>query len=218
MWVAYVAFVLGVAYLLGAIPTGYWLGRALKGIDIRQHGSKSTGATNVLRTLGKGPALVVLLVDVLKGVAAVLFTRWFYALPVVVEAAPTHLPDWLPWLVTLSALMAILGHSRSIWIGFTGGKSAATGLGVLLAMAWPVGLGILLVFAGVLAVFRIVSLGSIAAAVSASILMWMFQQPLAYQLVALVGGLYVIWRHQANIRRLLDGTEPQLGQTHSEQP
>lgn len=218
MWVAYVAFVLGVAYLLGAIPTGYWLGRALKGIDIRQHGSKSTGATNVLRTLGKGPALVVLLVDVLKGVAAILFTRWFYALPAVLEVAPAHLPDWLPWLVTLSALMAILGHSRSIWIGFTGGKSAATGLGVLLAMAWPVGLGILLVFAGVLAVFRIVSLGSIAAAVSASILMWMFQQPLAYQLVALVGGLYVIWRHQANIRRLLAGTEPQLGQTHSEQP
>jgi acyl phosphate:glycerol-3-phosphate acyltransferase len=215
LWIAYAAIVAIVAYLFGSIPTGYWAGLLLKGIDIREHGSKSTGATNVLRTLGKGPAIVVLLVDVLKGVAAVVFARWFYTLPAIVAAAPDSSPTWVPWMITLAALMAILGHSRSIWIRFTGGKSAATGLGVLLAMSWQVGVGILVVFALMLAVFRIVSLGSIAAAVAAVVLMWAFQQPLAYQLVAIVGGLFVIWRHQANIQRLLAGTEPRLGQQHS---
>jgi acyl phosphate:glycerol-3-phosphate acyltransferase len=215
VWVAHLGLVSLVAYLFGAIPTGYWAGLLLKGIDIREHGSKSTGATNVLRTLGKVPAIFVLLVDVLKGAAAVAFARWFYSLPVALPAAlPSGLTlaDWLPWAITLAALMAVLGHSRSIWIRFTGGKSAATGLGVLLAMCWQVGLGILLVFGLVLAISRVVSLGSMLAAVAAAVLMWAFGQPLAFQLTALLGGLFVIWRHQANIQRLLAGTEPRLGQ------
>jgi acyl phosphate:glycerol-3-phosphate acyltransferase len=214
IWMAHLGLVIVVAYLCGSIPTGYWAGLLLQGIDIREHGSKSTGATNVLRTLGKGPAIAVLLIDVLKGVAAVSFARWLYGLPAVAAALP-NLMIWLPWIITLAALMAILGHSRSIWIRFTGGKSAATGLGVLLAMSWPVGLGILLVFGLVLALFRIVSLGSIAAALAAVGLMWAFQQPLAFQLTALLGGLFVVWRHKANIQRLLAGTEPRLGQKHS---
>lgn len=217
VWVAYAILVLVVAYLFGSIPTGYWAGLLLKGIDIREHGSKSTGATNVLRTLGKVPAIVVLLIDILKGVAAVTFARWFYTLPAIVEALPSgiDLAIWQSWMITFAGLMAILGHSRSVWIRFTGGKSVATGLGVLLAMSWQVGLGTLTVFALVLAVFRIVSLGSISAAIAAIALMWAFRQPLAYQLLAAVGGLYVIWRHQANIQRLLSGTEPRLGQKHS---
>lgn len=212
LWVAYAAFVLVVAYLLGSIPTGYWAGLLLRGIDIREHGSKSTGATNVLRTLGKGPAIVVLLIDVLKGVAAIVFARWFFAYTIAADATAVSA---LPWVVTLAGLMAILGHSRSIWIRFTGGKSVATGLGVLLAMSWQAGLGSLTVFALVLGIFRIVSLSSIAAAVAAIVLMWTLRQPLAYQLLVLVGGLYVIWRHQANIQRLLAGTEPRLGQKHA---
>lgn len=217
IWIAYAALTLVVAYLLGAIPTGYWAGLLLKGIDIREHGSKSTGATNVLRTLGKAPAIAVLLIDILKGVAAVTFARWLYTSPFLAAATPegVNLSTWLPWMITLAALMAVLGHSRSIWIGFTGGKSVATGLGVLLAMVWQVGLGALVVFALVLAVFRIVSLGSIAAAVATIALMGVLHQPLAYQLLAIVAGLFVIWRHQANIQRLFAGTEPRLGQRHS---
>ncbi|GAB4386477.1 MAG: glycerol-3-phosphate 1-O-acyltransferase PlsY [Elainellaceae cyanobacterium] len=218
LWLGYGLLVLFVAYLLGSVPTGYLAGRILKGIDIREHGSKSTGATNVLRTLGKAPAIAVLLVDVLKGCAAIWFARWFYGLPAIVATAPAtiSLQTWTDWAVTLSALMALLGHSRSVWIRFTGGKSAATGLGVLLAMSWQVGLGTAIVFAAVLGIFRIVSLGSISAAIAAACLMWAFHQPLAYLLVAIAGGIYVIWRHQANIQRLLAGTEPKLGQKHQE--
>jgi glycerol-3-phosphate acyltransferase PlsY len=213
-WAANIV-VLAAAYLLGSIPSGYLAGRWLKGIDIREHGSRSTGATNVLRTLGKGPALAVLLVDVLKGVAAVVLARWFSPwfssmLQDAVPAADLHMLE--PWLVCLAGLAALLGHGRSIWLNFTGGKSAATGLGVLLAMSWPVGLGAAAVFGISLAVSRIVSLSSMLAAVTAIALVCLLEQPLAYRLLVLAGGVYVIMRHSANIRRLLSGTEPRLGQ------
>src|SRR5882757_5736997 len=118
---------------VAGLPTGYLAGKLLKGIDIREHGSKSTGATNVLRTLGKWPALVVLLIDVLKGAAAIVFARWFYpwlgTLPSVTPPAAFDLQAWMPWAVCLAGLAALLGHGRSIWLKCTGGKSAATGLG-----------------------------------------------------------------------------------------
>jgi glycerol-3-phosphate acyltransferase PlsY len=135
-WLASVAG-LAIAYLIGSTPTGYLAGKLLGGIDIRQHGSRSTGATNVLRTLGKWPALVVLLVDVLKGVAAIVFARWFYpwlsTLPSVTPPAAldpqTFVTTWVPWAVCLAGLAVLLGHGRSIWLNFTGGKSAATEFG-----------------------------------------------------------------------------------------
>jgi glycerol-3-phosphate acyltransferase PlsY len=211
---------LTVAYLLGATPTGYLAGRLLKGIDIREHGSRSTGATNVLRTLGKWPALVVLLVDLLKGVAAIVLVRWLYAWlstsPLVAPPAGFDPQTWTPWAVCLAGLAAVLGHSRSIWLNFTGGKSAATGLGVLLAMSWPVGLGAAGVFVVVVAVFRTVSLGSMLAALTAVALVCGLEQPLPYRLLVIAGGLYVIVLHRANIRRLLAGTEPRLGQSRPE--
>ena len=189
------------AYLLGSIPTGFVLARAIAGIDIREHGSGNTGATNVFRVVGKGAGIAALTVDLLKGVLAVLLLRWLIAQFNVVA-------DWQAWLLVLAGLLAVIGHSKSVWLGFSGGKSAATGLGVLLALAWPVGLSVAAVFGTVLAISRTVSVGSIAAAVSAAIFMWVTGQPLAFLVVAIAGGLYVILRHKSNISRLLAGTEP----------
>ncbi len=209
--------VLLAAYVLGATPTGYWAGKLLKDIDIRQYGSKSTGATNVLRLLGRGPAIAVLLIDIFKGIAAIALTRYVYSLPsIAAMPLPNGLPlgTWLPWAVMLSGLVAIIAHSKSMWIGFKGGKSAATALGVLFALSWQVGLGVAAVFLLVLALFRIVSLGSIAGAISASLWMLALKQPLPYLLLAIAGGLYVLITHRANIQRLLAGTEPKVGQKH----
>ncbi len=208
---------LAIAYLLGSTPTGYLAGKLLKGIDIREHGSKSTGATNVFRTLGKWPALVVLLVDVLKGVGAIVFARWyfpwFHSLPSVTPPTALDLQTWVPWAVCLAGLAVLLGHGRSIWLSFAGGKSAATGLGVLLAMTWPVGLGAATAFGVLLAVSRIVSLSSMLAALTAIALICGMEQPLPYQLLVIAGATYVIVRHRTNIQRLLAGTEPRLGQS-----
>src|SRR5277367_4190146 len=209
-----------IAYLFGSTPTGYLAGKLLKGIDIREHGSKATGATNVLRTLGKWPALVVLVADVLKGVGAIIVARsfcpWLYT-----ELSPTlptavDLQIWVPWAVCLAGIAVLFGHSRSIWLNFTGGKSAATGLGVLLAMSWPVGLGAATVFGIVLAVARIVSLSSMLAALAAIALICGLEQPLPYRLLVIAGSIYVIVRHRANIQRLLAGTEPRLGRRSPE--
>lgn len=189
------------AYLLGSIPTGFLLAKLLKGIDIREHGSGNTGATNVFRVIGKGAGITALMVDLLKGILAVLLMRWL--------ATRFEIPmEWQSWAYVAAGLLAVIGHSKSVWLGFSGGKSAATGLGVLLAVAWPVGLSVAAVFGVALAISRTVSVGSIAAALSATIFMWATGQPLAYLLVAIAGGLYVVLRHCSNISRLIAGTEP----------
>ena len=203
-----------IAYLLGSIPTGYLAVKLLKGIDIREVGSGSTGATNVLRTLGKGPGAFVLVVDCLKGVMAIAVVYFLFQY---IEnhnlVPPTVNPTlWQPWAVTLAGLASVLGHSKSIFLGFTGGKSVATGLGILLAMNWQVGLATAGVFAVVVAISRIVSLSSIAGAIAVSVVMLLLHQPLPYVLFAVTAGLYVIFRHRSNIQRLLVGTEPKLGQ------
>lgn len=211
---------LAIAYLLGSTPTAYVAGKLLKGIDIREHGSKSVGATNALRVLGKGPGLAVLVIDLLKGVAAILFVRWLAAWtcssPSVTPPAGLDLQAWTPWAVCLAGLAVVLGHSRSIWLGFAGGKSAATGLGVLLAMSWPVGLGAAAAFGLALAISRIVSLGSMLGALTAIALVCGLEQPLAYRLLVIAGGVYVIVRHRANVQRLLAGTEPRIGRSSPE--
>lgn len=214
LWVSVSLGLILVGYLLGSMPTGYLAGRFIKGIDIRQYGSGGTGATNVLRTLGKKTAIWVLLVDVLKGAIAVFLARWVCAVAASNFATNINF-DWsvaAPWIITLAGLAAVLGHSCSVWINFTGGKSVATGLGVIFTMAWTVGLAALLVFAIALGLWRIVSLSSILAAIATMTAMFLTHQPLPYQLLAIVGGGYVIWRHRTNIRRLFTGQEPKIGQ------
>jgi acyl phosphate:glycerol-3-phosphate acyltransferase len=206
------------AYLLGSLPTGYILGKLLKGIDIREHGSGSTGATNVLRTLGKGPGAAVLAIDLLKGAAAIALVRFFYQTDSFIALAPDNFNpiEWFPWAVVLGGLAVVLGHSKSIWLNFSGGKSVATGLGLLLALNWQIGLMTFGVFGLVFAPSRIVSLSSISAAIAVPLLMVVLKQPIAYILLGLVGGGYVVLRHRSNIQRLLAGTEPRVGQQPSE--
>jgi glycerol-3-phosphate acyltransferase PlsY len=214
LWLSLCGVVILLAYLFGSFPTGYLAGKLLKGIDIREVGSGSTGATNVLRTLGKIPGAFVLLIDALKGGLAINLGYALFSIATTQNLIPpiVNIEIWQPYLVTLAGLAALLGHSKSIFLGFTGGKSVASGVGILLAISWQVGLSTLGVFAVVIAISRIVSLSSIAGAVAVSILMVIFDQPLAYILLGFAGGLYVIIRHRTNIERLIAGTEPKIGQ------
>ena len=190
-------FSLILGYLLGSIPSGWLAGRWLKGIDLRALGSGSTGATNVLRQVGKGPALVVFFIDVGKGAAAVLIAR------------ALGLGDWIQ---VLAGLTALAGHIWPVWLGFKGGKAVATGLGLFLGLAWPVGLASFGVFMAVFSLSRLVSLASVLAAISLPLLMAAGSGSTANLVVALVAMLLVLWRHRSNIQRLLNGTEPKLGQ------
>ncbi len=213
-WLTLCGAIVIVAYLLGSFPTGYIAVKQLKGIDIRSVGSGSTGATNVLRTLGKVPGAIVLLIDAFKGVLAIAlaYSLFNYA-PLQNFIPPTVDANiWQPWIITIVGLAAILGHSKSIFLGFTGGKSVAISLGILLAMNWQIGLATAGVFAVVVAISRIVSLSSIVGALAVSIFMTLLHQPLPYILFGVAGGLYVILRHRSNIERLLAGTEPKIGQ------
>ena len=188
-------------YLLGSIPSGYLAGRWCKGIDLRELGSGSTGATNVLRQVGKGPALVVFVIDVAKGAISVLLAGSL------TEGAP--LSDWLQ---VLAGLAALAGHIWPVWLGFKGGKAVATGLGLFLGLAWPVGLACFGIFLTTLSLFRIVSLSSVVAAISLPLLMAAGTEGTAKLVVALVAMALVVWRHRSNLQRIKAGTEPRLGQ------
>ncbi len=200
--------VLLAGYLLGSLPAGWLAGRWLAGVDIRQEGSGSTGATNVLRVVGKGPALAVFLIDVLKGTAAVLLAR--------AALAPGAFGGSTDWWVVAAGLAALAGHIWPVWLGWRGGKAVATGLGMLLGLTWPVGLACFGIFLTVLSVSRIVSLSSVVAALSLPLLMlgWFGDGGLrpAYLSLAVLTTVLVVWRHRANLARLVAGQEPRLGE------
>ena len=197
--------VIPIAYLLGSIPSGYLAGRWLAGIDIREHGSGSTGATNVLRQVGKTPALIVFLVDVFKGSAAVLVAKQLLG------------GDAHGWLVA-AGLLALAGHVWPIWLKGKGGKAVATGLGMLLGLLPAVGLASLGIFLLVLSFSRIVSLSSVVAALALPALIWIagYSQTTAYMGLGVLAALLVVWRHRGNIKRLLAGTEPKIGKRSSQ--
>lgn len=206
-------------YLLGSIPTGYWVGKLIKGIDIREHGSKSTGATNVLRCVGKGPAAFVFFFDIFKAYApvwvAATYTREISQLG---PAMPEQLMG-LHVLPTAVAVMELIGHSKSIFLGFTGGgKSAAVALGSVFAMNPLAALLSFITWLSILGLSRYVSLASILATASSAVWVYLvnmyFHEPTqwAYVLYCSLGGSYVIYRHKANISRLLAGTESKIGQ------
>ncbi|NJK37226.1 MAG: glycerol-3-phosphate 1-O-acyltransferase PlsY [Oscillatoriales cyanobacterium RM2_1_1] len=208
------ALLLG-AYLLGALAPGYWIARGFYGIDLREQGSGSTGATNVLRSCGKVPAVLVLMIDLFKGTASVLLIYRVYALPwtqTLAASASIHPEIWANWIATLAGLTALIGHTKSIWIGFKGGKAVATGLGVLFGLNWILALATLGIFLLMLGISRIVSLSSLVAALGIVGLMVLGGQPLPYQVFAIAAAIYIFWRHQANIERLLKGAEPKIGQ------
>ncbi|WP_411837719.1 glycerol-3-phosphate 1-O-acyltransferase PlsY [Paracoccus sp. ME4] len=182
-------------YLLGSVPFGLVITRALGLGDLRQIGSGNIGATNVLRTGNKGAALATLLLDSGKGAIAVLLARHFGG-----EAA-----------AILAGGAAFLGHCFPVWLGFRGGKGVATFLGTLIALAWPVGLAACGLWALTAAVTRISSLSALVAAVlSPAVALWGLGRGDIAAVAAFMAVLILI-RHHANIRRLLDGSEPRIG-------
>ena len=196
-----------IGYLLGAVPFGLLLGRLTRGIDIREYGSHRTGATNALRTLGARTAALVFVLDVAKGVAAVLLAR------VILTAGPAGSPEWV---AAAAGFAAVVGHIWSVFIRFTGGRGVATSAGALGAMA-P--LGLLIVAPIVFVVIwqsRYVSLGSVVGSllspVVVGVLALLGAGSWAAVGYALAAGLLVTWAHADNIRRLRAGTERKLGQ------
>jgi glycerol-3-phosphate acyltransferase PlsY len=181
-------------FLLGSVPFGVLVTRAMGLGDVRAIGSGNIGATNVLRTGSKGAAAATLLLDGGKGALAVLLARALAA----EDAAQ------------VAGLAALLGHCYPPWLGFRGGKAVATALGLLLALAWPVGLLACATWAGVAALFRVSSLAALAATGLAPLWALLVGEGDAILLCLLVA-LLVHWRHRSNIARLRAGTEPRIG-------
>ncbi len=192
-------FILILCYLLGSLPTGFLFGKYLKNIDLRKIGSGSTGATNVLRNIGKWPALFVFIIDVLKGFIAVKITHIFISDSI---------------YEILAGTLAVAGHIWPIWLKGKGGKAVATGLGIFIALSWQVGLASFGIFLLVLSFSRIVSLSSISASFLLPIFMLRivgkFDHP--YFLFSILVAVIVIGKHKTNIARLIRGIEPKINE------
>jgi glycerol-3-phosphate acyltransferase PlsY len=189
---------IGLAYLVGAIPSSYLVGKYVAGIDLREHGSKNLGATNVYRVLGLKYALPVAVGDIAKGV-----------IPVVLLAPLAGSQAWLPLTMGIAA---VVGHVFSIFVGFRGGKGVATAAGVVLALE-PVALGITTIaWLLVLASTRFMSLASMSGAITFPIVVWAVHPERRYAVAAGVGlAAFIVFNHRTNIRRLIAGTENRIG-------
>lgn len=188
------------AYLLGSIPTGLWVGKAFYNKDIREHGSKNLGATNSFRVLGKTPGLVVTIVDVLKGTAAVLLPL----LPFFAEFSLDPL---------VLGIAALIGHMLPIFAGFRGGKAVATSAGVLLGYAWPLFVLLFFVFFISLKLFKMVSLTSMISATVAfiyGIVNFFITDNIGLLILTFVLWVFIVYKHRTNLERIKNGTEPKV--------
>ncbi len=211
MLLAY-ALIASAAYLLGSIPTGFLLVRFARHQDIRALGSGNIGATNVLRSGGKGLGAVTFLLDVLKGCAAVWLGSVLGSAFVAASSIAPRPP--LRDFQALAALCCVLGHMFPVWLRFRGGKGVATGFGVFLVAAPWAALASIGLFLLVLALSRYVSLGSILAAASFPVFAWFLvsgERPLFFVAVQAAVALLIIFKHHQNILRLCAGTESRFG-------
>lgn len=184
------------AYLIGSIPTGYLIVKAKTGQDIRTVGSGSTGATNVKRVLGKNYFFLVMLLDALKGALPVLLAENFISAGSSLGLAPV-----------LAAIAVIIGHSKSIFLGFQGGKSVASGVGTILALNLMTGIVIALVWGFITYTTKYVSVGSIIALIISPFVMYFLSAPVAYVFYCALGAIYIVYLHRENIKRLMQGNE-----------
>jgi len=195
-----------IGYLWGSIPSGYWMGKLLRGkdFDIREYGSKKTGATNVRRTLGNGPAIVVIIVDLSKGIGPALLARY------------VPLFNGAGWGIAVAGMTALLGHCYPIFIGFRGGRGVLTGAGATLVISPLIFLIAAITAIGTIAIWRYVSLGSIVGAFTIIICGIIFRAlgwvSIPEMLFLIIGPAFVVLLHYDNIGRLLAGKERKLGQ------
>jgi acyl phosphate:glycerol-3-phosphate acyltransferase len=202
MEIEWVLFVL-LAYLLGSIPTAVWVGKVVYNLDVREHGSKNAGATNTFRVLGKKPGIIVLVVDILKGVFAVLIPSFFY----VAEPFETRVN-----LELICAISAVIGHVFPLFAGFRGGKGVATSLGVIIGVHPPAAVMCICIFLVVFIVSKYVSLGAITAAVAFPLLVNLLfgNEQIWLMLFSVALSLAVVLTHHKNIKRLLAGNENKM--------
>ena len=179
-------------YFIGAIPSGVWIGKAFKGIDVRDYGSKNSGATNSYRILGAKLGVIVLVMDILKGLVPLYIASKF---------------DLKYNDLVILGLVAILAHTFSCFISFKGGKGVATSLGVFLFLIPVITLILLAIFMVIVYFTRYISLGSITAAFLLPIFTFFSDKGSYLFVLSLIIGIFVIYRHKANISRLLSGTE-----------
>ena len=189
--------ILCLCYLMGSFPTGFLIGKYLKNIDLRKIGSGSTGATNVLRNVGKWPALFVFIIDVLKGFIAVKISYVFISESI---------------YEVLAGSLAVSGHIWPIWLKGKGGKAVATGLGIFIALSWQVGLASFGIFLLVLSFSKFVSLSSITASFLLPVFMFLnlgkMDHP--YFIFSVLVAVLIIGKHKTNIARIIKGIEPKI--------
>ncbi len=190
-----------IAYLIGSIPFGYLIVRATGRGDVRETGSGGTGATNVSRRAGKAAGVFTLIFDALKGFVAVV-------------VAESLLPDLDPtaasWILSAAAIATLLGHIFPVWLGFRGGKGVATGAGVFLALAPTAVLCAAVIFVAVVWLRKLVSLASLAAAVTIPVYFWLVTNSTSLGVASVVAAWLIVFAHRENIARIWNGTEPRI--------